>query len=70
MPMVNSKIQVEVEMNEFDTYDLIKELESRDTSLAAYDKDFLEAIYQKRRLGQNFDKELDTLIYMGLGRIV
>ena len=33
-------------------------------------KEVLESIYQKRRLGQDYQTELEALIYLGLGRII
>jgi len=30
----------------------------------------LESIYQKRRLGQDYQLELEALIYLGLGKII
>lgn len=63
---------VEVCLDEFDTVDLIEELESRGhiTEVGDSVKDSLENIYRKKVLGQDFSQELDTLIYQGIGRIV
>jgi hypothetical protein len=33
-------------------------------------KDVLLCIYEKRRLGQDYQRDLDELIYLGLGKIV
>ena len=33
-------------------------------------KEILLAIYEKRRLGQDYQQELDQLIWVGLGRVV
>jgi hypothetical protein len=67
-----ANVYVEVCLDEFDTIDLIEELESRgqshDLSSSLLDK--LEVIFHKKVLGQDFDQELNELIYQELGRIV
>lgn len=69
---VSTYVDVEIDMSDFDTDELIEELESRGAGTPEYGdgKEILEAIYQKRRLGQDYQNELDSLIYFGLGRIV
>jgi len=66
------EVEVEVDLSDFETDDLIEELESRGAGATDYGdgKDILMAIYEKRRLGQNYQTELEALIYMGLGRII
>jgi hypothetical protein len=70
-------VDVEVDMSEFDTDDLIEELESRgaDYNTTGVDADemrvLLESIWQKRRIGNHdYQQELDRLIYGVLGKIV
>jgi len=67
-----TEVEVDVELSDFDTEDLIEELESRGLGVMDYGdgKEVLESIYQKRRLGQDYQLELETLIYLGLGRII
>lgn len=64
--------EVEVDLGEFDTDDLIEELESRGAGATEYSdgKGFLQTIYEKRRLGQDYQQELDQLIWLGLGKII
>lgn len=69
--------EVEVELSDFDTDDLIEELESRgrDYNTTGVDADemrlLLESIWHKRRLGNNdYQAELDRLIYGVLGHVV
>jgi len=47
-------------------------LESRGSGSAEYGdgKDMLRTIYEKRRIGQDYQLELDQLIYAGLGKII
>ena len=70
-------VDVEVDMSEFDTDDLIEELKNRglDYNTTGVDADemrvLLESIWQKRRLGNNdYQQELDRLIYGVLGKII
>jgi hypothetical protein len=66
------EVEVDVDLSDFETDDLIEELESRGAGATDYGdgKDILMAIYEKRRLGQDYQTELEALIYMGLGRII
>ena len=69
--------KVEVELSDFDTEDLVEELESRGYDFANNDiplgngngNSLLEQIYQKRRTNRNFDAELDLFLQQSLGRI-
>ena len=69
---VYTEVEVDVDLGEFDTDDLIEELESRGAGTGEFGdgKEILQSIYEKRRLGQDYQTELSTLIYLGLGRIV
>ena len=73
MPTVYTEVEVDVELADFDTDDLIEELESRSKGMevaSVTGTELLTAIYLKRRLGQDYQRELDELIYLGIGRIV
>ena len=73
MPTVETYVEVDVELSDFDTEDLIEELESRGMGLEIASQsgtELITAIYQKRRLGQDYQHELDELIYIGIGRIL
>ena len=71
---ITTEVEVDVDLGDFDTEDLLEELESRaelpvDSSHGA--KDLLNAIWLKRRIGRtDYQTELDQLIYTGLGKIV
>ena len=66
------EVEVDVDLSDFETDDLIEELESRGAGATDYGdgKDILMAIYEKRRMGQNYQQELDQLIWLGLGRVI
>jgi hypothetical protein len=72
MPTVYQEVEVEVELDDFDTDDLIEELERRGSGVMDYGdgKEILNTIYEKRRLGQDYQTELDQLIWLGLGKVV
>ena len=69
---VYTEVEVDVDLSDFDTDDLVEELESRGSGVMNYGDgtDVLRAIYEKRRLGQDYQTELDQLIWLGLGKIV
>ena len=66
------EVEVDVDLSDFETDDLIEELESRGAGATDYSdgKDILMAIYEKRRLGQDYQTELEQLIWLGLGKII
>ena len=71
---VYKEVEVDIDLSDFETDDLLDELESRGELPAdsQYDaKDLLTAIWLKRRMGRtDYQTELDQLIYAGLGQIV
>jgi hypothetical protein len=69
---IYTEVEVDVNLSDFETDDLIEELESRGAGATDYGdgKDVLQSIYEKRRLGQDYQTELEALIYLGLGRII
>ena len=71
---VYKEVEVDINLGDFETDDLLEELESRGELPAdsQYDaKDLLTAIWLKRRTGRtDYQTELDQLIYAGLGQIV
>lgn len=69
---IYTEVEVDVDLSEFDTDDLIEELESRGAGTTDYGdgKDILMTIYEKRRLGRDYQQELDQLIWLGLGKFI
>lgn len=72
MPLVYKEVEVEVELDDFDTDELVEELERRGSGTMDYGNgtEVLQSIYEKRRLGQSYQADLDQLIWLGLGKIV
>jgi len=71
---VYTEVEVEVDISEFDTKDLIEELEERGelpSSNQKYEnKGLVEQIWMLRRNGQDYQRQLDDLIYNVTGHIV
>ena len=72
---VTVDVDVDVDLENFDTDDLIDELERRgsDYNTQGVDgdlnRDILQQIWLKRRMNQPFEAELDQLIWNVVGRI-
>jgi hypothetical protein len=71
---VYTEVEVEVDLTDFETEDLIEELEDRGQGMngtGIYDsKELVEQIWMLRRNGKDYQRQLDDLIYNVTGRIV
>ena len=67
---VYTDIEVDVDISDFETTDLIEELELRGIPIDDSLKEMVNNIYQKKRLNQNYEPELNELIYSVLGKFV
>jgi hypothetical protein len=71
---VEKYVDIDVDMDDFDDNDILEEMERRGLGAAVASPgdnlELLQSIFQKRRTGQEFDSELDQLIYNSLGRIL
>jgi hypothetical protein len=72
MPTIYKEVEVDVDLDDFDTAELVEELERRGSGTLDYGdgKLVLQSIYENRRLGKDYQQELDQLIWLGLGKIV
>jgi len=76
MPYVNTYIEVDDVLDELSDDELIDELKRRgkDYNTQFVDGDemrmVLQTLYEKRRIGKDYQSELDQLIYGILGKIV
>ena len=73
MATVETYVTVDVELDEFDDDDLIQEMDRRGLGAEVNDStasELIGIIYEKRRLGKDFERELDQLIYQVTGRVV
>jgi hypothetical protein len=72
MPTVYTEVEVDVDLDEFDTEDLIGELERRGRGFDVAGQtptELVDRIHQLRRNGGDYQRELDELIYVTIGRI-
>jgi hypothetical protein len=76
MPYVNTYIEVDDVLDELSDDELIDELTRRgkdyNTQFVDGDKmkEVLQSLYEKRRIGKDYQVELDQLIYGILGKII
>lgn len=76
MPSIYKKVDIDIDLDDFDDDELIEELDrrGRDYNTRGVDGDearvMLETVYRLRRTGQKYDAELDQLIYYVLGKII
>ncbi len=75
MPTIYKDVEVEVDvdLDDFDDDELIEEVERRrlGVDIATDDaKELIDKIYHLRRLGRDYESELDQLIYAVTGRAV
>lgn len=67
---VYKEIDIDVDLGDFEDEELLEELKVRGIINIDSVTNELEEIYQKRRLGLNYEQELDKLIYKILGKII
>jgi hypothetical protein len=76
MPYVNTYVEVDEILDELSDDDLIDELTRRgkdyNTQFVDGDKmkEVLQSLYEKRRIGRDYQTELDQLIYGILGKVI
>ena len=79
--MTYVSVEVEVDLDQFDTEELVAELSNRGYMVLPGSEesneprgnqtlDQLELVYQLRRTGHDYQKELDKLFYLAIGKIV
>lgn len=64
-------VDVDIDLAEFDTDELIEELERRNETYTSnsYVLELIKTLYQKRRTGQDYNWELDEIIHQTIGRV-
>ena len=76
MPYVNTQVEVDDVLDELSDDELIDELKRRgndyNTQFVDGDKmkEVLQSLYEKRRVGKDYQSELDELIYGILGKVI
>lgn len=67
---IYTEVEVDVNLSEFDTDDLIEELESRGITGHTDSNELLESIWLKRRMGQDYSVGLVLMIFTGIVKII
>ena len=73
---VYKEVEVDVDLDDFDDDDLIEEVERRGLDLnSTYIsgdemRELLTKVWQYRREGRDYQRELDQLIWYGIGKMV
>lgn len=63
-------VEVDVDLSDFDTEELIEELERRGKDYESFETcEVIRQIYELRRNGKDYQRLLDMLIYDVIGRI-
>lgn len=75
MTYVTVNVDVEVDLGDVETRDLVNELHTRNYNIADFEigeelDKLLNQIWLKRRLNKDFDQELDQLLYKTLGKVL
>lgn len=73
MARIETYVEVDVELDEFDDDELLEEIERRNLSTKDSNPEearrLLEDIFYKRVMNKDFTSELDRYFYLTLGRI-
>ena len=72
MARIETYVEVDVDLDEFDDDELLEEIERRNLSVNASPDEarrLLEDIYYKRVMNKDFTAELDRYFYLTLGRL-
>jgi hypothetical protein len=69
---IYTEVEVDVDLSDFDTDDLLEELESRGSPAVDIGDGnaLVHSIYEKRRLGKDYQSELEQLIRQVTGRVL
>jgi hypothetical protein len=73
MPTVYTEVEVDVSLEDFDDDDLLDEMDRRGLGAEVTEStatELINTIYQKRRLGKDYESDLDQLIYRVTGKII
>ena len=72
MPTITTEVDVDVDLNDFDTSDLLEVLENRDVQVSGDVVEVIERLHTAYLLNQTYQVEglMRELFYKGIGRIV
>ena len=69
---IYTEVEVDVDLGVFSDEDLLDELAQRDLIPDSHGdgNELIDKIFQLRRLGKNYEKELDEYLYFKTGRAI
>jgi hypothetical protein len=70
MTTITKEVEVDVDLDDFDDYELLQELDTRGIIANQNYRDQITKIWELRRSGQSYQQALDELIYDTIGRLV
>lgn len=73
MPTVYTEVEVDVDLEDFSDEDLLDELDRRGLGAEGGDTtatEIITAIWLKRRMGCDYQAELEQLIYQTIGKVI
>ena len=70
MAVCYQNIDVEIDLSDISDDDLIQELNERSISASFTDRTLIYDIWLKRRMGKDYQADLDQLIYNFIGKII
>jgi hypothetical protein len=76
MPTIYQEVEVDVDLDPFTDDELIEEMERRGLDLNSRYisgdemRELITSVWQLRRTGQDYQRELDQLIWYGIGKVV
>jgi hypothetical protein len=70
MATIYTEVEVDVELDDFDTVDLIEELERRDVAIGLANKSIIQRMYEDQQMGNDIQPLLNKLYYTTIGRIL
>jgi hypothetical protein len=70
MATIYTEVEVDVELDDFDTDDLIEELERRDVAVGLENKSIIQRMYEDQQMGNDIQPLLNKLYYTTIGRIL
>jgi hypothetical protein len=73
MPTVYTEVEVDVDLDDFSDDDLLDEIDRRGLGAEASETtatEIITAIWLKRRMGCDYQAELEQLIYQTIGKVI
>lgn len=70
MPTIWTEVEVDVDLEEFSTDELLEELENRDQAFTTDSKSLVQQMFDNQRMNKNIEPLLKELYWRMLGRVL